>query len=172
MSNIVYSLPNSEQQLVFTPNVLEVFSAYRQGKANSEAGGLLFAEFNLPIIYIVEASTPKNSDKRWRTLFVPNRVLQRQLIKQRFKKGYHFIGEWHTHPVTEPNPSLLDLKSTTDSFLKSKHELNYFVMVIVGNNVARTDLWVSLHDGLDCYRLSSNSDSLLGRNSNMGGSYE
>ena len=155
MKELHYSLPNSEHQLIFTPAILQTFSTYRQEGNNPEAGGLLFAEFDLPIIRIIEASTPSKSDKRWRTLFIPNRILQRQLIKRRFKKGYHFIGEWHTHPIAKPSPSLLDLKSTTDSFLKSRHELNYFVMVIIGNTTKNPEIWVSVHDGINCYRLNT-----------------
>ncbi len=155
MNDIIYILPNSEHQLIFASKVLQTFSAYRQRKNDSEAGGLLFAEFDLPIIRIIEASTPNKRDKRWKTLFIPYRFLQRRLIIQRFKEGYHFIGEWHTHPIVEPTPSLLDLKSTTDAFLKSRHELNYFVMAIVGNTLKKLKLWVSIHDGLHCYHIET-----------------
>ena len=149
----LYAFPNSAQQIVLTKAVLEVLLANRQQGTASEAGGLLFAEFDFPIIRIVEASSPQTTDKRERTLFIPNRILQRKLINQRFKKGYHFVGEWHTHPVNKPTPSLLDLESMAESFIKSRHELNYFIMIIVGNTKKRTELWVSIHDGSNYYCL-------------------
>ncbi len=149
-----YGLPNSEQQIVLTKAVLEVFWAHLQQGSEPEAGGLLFAEFYFPMIRIIEASSPRATDKRWRTLFIPNRMLQRQLIKQRFKKGYHFVGEWHTHPEAKPTPSTLDLESMYDSFLKSRHELNYFVMVIVGNTPNNPVLWVGVHNGSNYYPLN------------------
>jgi integrative and conjugative element protein (TIGR02256 family) len=148
-----FALPHSKQQLVLTRAVLEVFLTYRQRGTESEAGGLLFAEFDFPSIRIVEASPPHASDKRWRTLFVPNRILQRRLIKKCFKRGRHFVGEWHTHPESNPTPSGLDLKSMVDAFLKSQHELNYFIMVIVGNKTEALKLWVSAHDSLSHRRL-------------------
>ncbi len=143
----LYAFPNSTQQIVLTEAALEVLLVNRQQGDASEAGGLLFAEFDFPIIRIVEASSPQTTDKRWRTLFMPNRILQRKLINQRFKQGYHFVGEWHTHPVNKPTPSLLDLESMAESFIKSRHELNYFIMIIVGNAKKRAELWVSIHDG-------------------------
>ena len=149
-----FALPHSEQQLVLTQAVLEVFLKYRQQGIEPEAGGLLFAEFDFPFIRIVEASIPHVTDKRWRTLFVPNRILQRRLIKKCFKRGRHFVGEWHTHPEPKPTPSGLDLKSMSDAFLKSQHELNYFIMVIVGNKTEALELWISAHDGLSRYRLN------------------
>jgi len=153
MNSRLYGLPNSEHKLFLTREVLKIFSDYLQKDIDSEAGGLLFAEFDFPVIRIIEASSPESSDRRWRTLFIPNRILQRKLIKQRFKKGFHFVGEWHTHPEAEPNPSALDLESTAESFLKSDHELNYFIMVIVGNKSEKLNLWVSAHDGSNHYRL-------------------
>ncbi len=150
---IIYSIPNSEQQIILTTSVLEVFSKYRQKGNEPESGGLIFATFNFPRILIVEASPPRATDKRWRALFIPDRIRQRQLIKQNFKKGYHFVGEWHTHPELQPSPSGLDLQSMADSFLKSKHELNYFIMIIVGNGLENLELWVSIHDGSASHRL-------------------
>ena len=86
------------------------------------------------------------------------------MIQQQFKKGYHFIGEWHTHPISEPSPSSLDIRSVKDSFLKSKHELNYFVMVIVGNNEGGLKLWVSIHDESNQHRLIGKTDSSMVNN--------
>lgn len=148
-----YAFPNSTQQIILTKAALEVFLSNCQQGAASEAGGLLFAEFDFPIIRIVEASSPQTADKRWRTLFIPNRILQKKLINQRFKQGYHFVGEWHTHPVNKPTPSLLDLESMAESFIRSWHELNYFIMIIVGNTKKKTELWVSIHDGNNYYCL-------------------
>jgi integrative and conjugative element protein (TIGR02256 family) len=149
-----FALPYSEQRLVLTRAALEVFLKYRQQGTEPEAGGLLFAKFNFPFIRIIEASTPHATDKQWRTLFVPNRILQRRLIKKRFNSGHHFVGEWHTHPESNPTPSGLDLKSMGEAFLKSQHELNYFIMAIVGNKVEALKLWVSAHDGLSHYPLN------------------
>jgi integrative and conjugative element protein (TIGR02256 family) len=149
-----FAFPYSEQRLILTRAVLELFLKYRQQGTEPEAGGLLFAEFDFPLIRIVEASIPHTTDKRWRTLFVPNRVLQRRLIKKYFKKGRHFVGEWHTHPESNPTPSILDLKSMGDAFLKSHHQLNYFIMAIIGNKTEALKLWISAHDGLSHYRLN------------------
>ncbi len=149
----VFCFPESEQKIVLTRSVLDVFFVYRQLGSAPEAGGLLFAEFDFPIIRIVEASPPLSIDEQRRTLFVPNRAAQRQLIKQRFKDGLHFVGEWHSHSQDKPQPSGVDIKSMTDSFLKSKHELNYFIMIILGNSLKNLELFVSVHNGSNYYDL-------------------
>jgi integrative and conjugative element protein (TIGR02256 family) len=148
-----YALPHSEQRLVFMPSVLEAFSHFRQIRGEPEGGGMLLAQFEFPTIRISAVTTPHRTDGRWKTLFIPNRILQRRMIKNNFKKGYHFIGEWHTHPEQNPTPSKLDLKSMREAFLKSNHELNYFIMVIVGNGPDTLVLWVSAHDSSHFKRL-------------------
>lgn len=142
----IYGLPQSNQLLVFHPEVLEVFLRFRQTSGKAEAGGLLFAEFDLPKVTVVRASAPNRFDKRSFYSFWPNRFLQRKLIQKEFQAGRHFIGEWHTHPETRPSPSSIDKKSMSDSFAQSRHDLHYFVMVIVGNDMGALDLWVSAHN--------------------------
>jgi integrative and conjugative element protein (TIGR02256 family) len=149
-----FALPYSQQRLVFMPEVLVAFSHFRQVHDEPEAGGLLFAQFDLPTVRVPSVTTPHKSDQRWRTLFIPNRILQRHAIRKYFKQGYHFIGEWHTHPAMHPIPSKLDLESMRDAFLKSSHELQYFIMVIVGNRLDRLVLWVSAHDDQHIERLN------------------
>lgn len=148
-----FALPDSSQRLILTPAALMIFARYRQVRNQPEAGGLLFAEFDLPFIRIVEATSPHATDKRWRTLFMPNRTLQRKRIKQLFLAGRHFVGEWHTHPEPNPTPSSLDLESMSDAFAKSSHDLNYFLMIIVGNRSDRLQIWVSAHDKFRSFRV-------------------
>lgn len=149
----VFCFSDSEQKIILTSSVLNTLYMHRQLGETPEAGGLLFAEFDFPIIRVVEASPPLSIDERRRTLFVPNRAAQRRLIKQRFKSGLHFVGEWHSHPQVRPKPSGADIQSMTDSFLKSRHELNYFIMLIVGNSLENLELFISVHNGSNYYNL-------------------
>lgn len=143
----VFALPNSDQLLVFEPMALETFLQHRQTGNLPEAGGLLFAEFQLPKVIITAVSKPEASDIRSRNSFFPNRRKQQTAIRAQFERGKHFVGEWHTHPEPNPSPSRMDLQSMAESFVRSRHELNYFILVIVGNEQARSCLSVSAHDG-------------------------
>lgn len=142
-----YLFPNSTQQLVIEEAALKTFAAYKQFSNATEAGGLLFASFDLPVIRLVSATPPHSLDKRWYRMFIPDRVQQRLLIRRNFSKMLHFVGEWHTHPEPVPQPSSLDLESKVEAFHMSKHELNYFVLIIVGNRKNNLELSVSAHDG-------------------------
>ena len=75
------------------------------------------------------------------------------LIAAKFRGGLHFIGEWHTHPEPHPTPSKLDSNSARDSFRKSKHQLNLFVSIVVGNAQDVLELWVGVHGGTNVSRV-------------------
>lgn len=127
---------------------MEHFAANRQrGKLKTEVGGQLFANFLKNQVHVIRATGPNYSDKRGWSWFRPDQKEQNSEIKRLFRKGFHFVGDWHTHPELEPQPSILDLKSMEECFNKSKHQLTAFIMVIVGQADFPKGLWVSLHKG-------------------------
>lgn len=130
---IRYPIGASGQSLVFTKQVTEHFIAHRQTRWwNREAGGQLFARFELPDIIIVEATGPRRSDRRKRYSYHPNRRAEQREIIERHRRGLHFIGDWHTHPVDIPTPSTDDADNMVELVTRSRHALNAFVLVIVG----------------------------------------
>lgn len=132
-SVIVYLIPDSEQRLVFTLDVLNHFKKHRQNTSRKyEAGGQLFARFNLTDIVIVEATGPRRRDQRTRFSYRPHRPSEQKEIDSRHKRGLIYIGDWHTHPEGIPHPSNIDRSSMQDIFSKSVHKLNVFVLVVVG----------------------------------------
>lgn len=150
MKDLTLSIPQSKQRVLIASNVLKTFSAARQlSRDAKETGGLLFAEISADWINIVDASNADAAASVSRFRFVPKLKTRRERIIRAFGKGLHFVGEWHTHPEYDPSPSVLDNKSMNDSFIKSKHELTTFMMIIVGNRPNELSLRVTLHDGRD-----------------------
>lgn len=124
---------------------LDVMSGYRQMKKRSkEAGGQLFAEFRDGGVVIVEATTPKLLDYRGRYTFRPIRWIQQREIRQRYRRGLHFVGDWHTHPEPVPKPSQVDIESIQECFRNSKHDLTGFLLVILGTLPPPKGLYVGL----------------------------
>lgn len=150
------SLPigKSGQSLTISSNVLKFFRKHIQVRSNTpESGGILLAKFSLPQIKIVSATEPGPHDKRQRCLFISDLRQRKNVVSKSFRKGLHFVGEWHTHPQNTPAPSTIDMQSMSDLFIKSSHELNFFVMIIVGNTTDELSLWISLHDAQEAHRL-------------------
>lgn len=145
---IEYPLGRSEQALIFTVPVLETFSRHRQLRFwQREAGGQLFGRLDGSRIEVLEATGPRRTDRRTRTTFVPDRRAEQREIDDRFGRGLHFIGDWHSHPEKIPVPSYRDVSSLDDTVRKSSHSLLAFVLVIVGQLAAPEGLHVSIFHG-------------------------
>lgn len=142
---IAYPIGTSGQTLIFTPPVLDRFAEYRQVRWwQREAGGQLFMRFEGPKIVVVEATGPRRMDFRSRHAFRPNRRHEQREILDRYCRGLHFVGDWHTHPEPIPKPSTQDEEGMRELVNLSQHQLNAFVLVIVGSVEPPQGLSVSL----------------------------
>lgn len=151
---LYYPVGDSGQTLVLCDQVLKHFAAHRQRLPwQAEAGGQLFARLEAPDIHIVEATGPRLTDKRGRTYYRPDRRAEQREIRERHGHGLHYVGDWHTHPVRHPDASCVDLNNINDCVAKSRHELNGFVLIIVGTARTPAGLRVSVHDGEHCHVL-------------------
>jgi integrative and conjugative element protein (TIGR02256 family) len=154
-----YPIGRSGQYFIIEKNVLDHFAKWRQLKPiTPEAGGQLFGNVEGQRINIKLATGPKSSDRRGRFFFIANRFAERREISALHKTGLHFFGDWHTHPEAFPAPSGIDLVSMADLFTRSKHELNAFLMVIVGTADFPEGLHVSIHEANAWTKLEAKHD--------------
>ena len=144
--NIRIPIKRSMQEIIILKNVFENISKYIQIENRPESGGLLFAEFKLPEIIVKKISIPNKNDYRNRYEYKPDQTMQQKIINSYFKKGLHYIGEWHTHPEKIPTPSIIDIISMKDTFIRSRHELNYFLLIIVGNEISENMFWIGIQN--------------------------
>ena len=158
LKEIKYAVGHSGQTLIFGAEVTKHVVGYRQIQLRQcEAGGQLFATFEDGNVIVQRAIGPRASDRRSRFSFVPNRLAERREIKHLFRSGLHYVGEWHTHPTPIPRPSGVDLRSMSDTFVKSRHELAGFVLLIVGTVAPPRGLCVAVCDGERCVELPVSS---------------
>jgi integrative and conjugative element protein (TIGR02256 family) len=157
---ITFAIGRSGQSLQIIDSVLQHLDRNRQVRFwQREAGGLLFARFNLPCIEVVEATGPRRTDRRTRHSYSPDVEAERAEIEQRFSRGLHFVGCWHTHPEDIASPSHVDIRNTAECVKRSHHALNGFVMVIVGRIALPESLFVSVCDETSVYPVLANKGS-------------
>ena len=148
---IRYPIGDSGQTLVFHSHVVEHFLRYRQHyRWAKEAGGQLFAVFDQAEIKVIMSTGPRLTDQRTRYSYIPDRKVEQAEIDYFYKKGLHFIGDWHTHAERVPVPSSNDLVNAKDCVVRSTHALQGFVFVIVGTAPPPDGLFVgiALSDGI------------------------
>jgi integrative and conjugative element protein (TIGR02256 family) len=87
-----------------------------------------------------------------------------------YGRGFHYIGDWHTHPQARPTPSSVDLESIGEIVRLSTHGFGAFLLVVVGTLAPPDGLAVYLHSGSGHHRLEAVSlpgpmqeSALLGR---------
>jgi len=109
----------------------------------------LFARFRFKERWIVveEATGLRANDRRTSISFIPDRKAEQAEINNRHHEGMHYIGDWHTHREDMPHPSTTDFASIGECVLRSMHDLNGFLLVIVGRAAPPEGLHVSFHDG-------------------------
>jgi len=142
--------------MLITKKVLKIFRNNLQISSDDfEGGGQLFASINEKEIIIEVASIPDQKDIKSRFSFHPNRKNQNKQIKYFFNKGLHYVGDWHTHPEITPSPSIIDISSMKDCFIKSIHQLNYFILIIVGSSTDPLSIYVSLVNKNNVFQLEA-----------------
>ena len=156
---IRYPIGTSGQSIVLATNVLRHFSKHAQTKWwRSEAGGQLFARFQGKIIRIEEATGPRRGDRRSRTAYHPDKRAEKEEIAEQHRVGLHYVGDWHTHPEAKPTPSPTDLDSIAECVRSSTHNLNGFILIVVGTKKLPDGLHVLIHDGTSGFRLSTSEE--------------
>ena len=146
---------NNDSRLVLTDPAILHFKKSRQLRVWSrESGGQLFATFDGPVVTVREVTGPRRSDRRGRWYFRPDRAAEIAEITVMYKRGLHFIGDWHTHPQDVPQPSTLDVDSLADCVRRSEHQLLGFFLIVVGRQLPPEGLHVSYHDGTKFHWLS------------------
>ena len=110
---------------------VETLEAHRQRtRFHREIGGQLFARFVDGTLVVERATCVKGVRSRFS--FHPNRGEEQREIDALFGQGFHYVGDWHTHPEDTPTPSSPDRTKMLEIFQQSRHQLPYMLMAIVG----------------------------------------
>lgn len=143
---IAFGFDDRGAHLVFSDKALLHFAQHQQRKwRDVEAGGQLFARLTPFEVFIEEATGPRLSDRRARMSYLPDRLAERAEIREKFSEGLHYVGDWHTHPEKNANPSSIDKATIADCTQKSSHGLQGFFLAVVGNGKLPECLHVSFY---------------------------
>lgn len=129
---------DSNRVLIINPNVLKVFEKCEQKGHNSrEAGGILLGYVCKHYDEIVKATVPNQLDSRGPSFFKRLKKPAQLRINRSWGKSEGsliYLGEWHTHCVVNPQPSVIDRKMIKKVFDETKIEIDFLYLIIVGLN--------------------------------------
>lgn len=143
LENTVQNIDKIHNYTIYSSNGMrstlhsEIARNKRIGNHLNETGGLLFGEIDdsLQTIWIDDASGPPPDSLKSETLFecgVEGTKELCEFYKSRSKGSSSFIGIWHTHPSSAPEPSEIDLAAMVNILYQQTHRPRHIVMLIIG----------------------------------------
>ncbi len=137
--------PASGRIVLFRREIWRLLEPFRQLQPDSpEAGGVLLGYRRDPHIEITLTSTPGSKDVRRRFFFERLDECHQRFCSTAWSSsdGYiDYLGEWHSHPESQPNPSALDLREWR-RLGKTRKSRDALILMIVGTDCC----WVGIGD--------------------------
>ena len=128
---------NSYHKLIIKKSIIKTFSKLVSKKATNESGGILLGNVYKNHCEIVKVTKPNKYDSFGPNFFVRSKRGAQPHINKAWKKSNGteiYLGEWHTHFEEEPKPSLTDKNLIINSLRKTKMEIDFLFLIIVGFN--------------------------------------
>ena len=141
---------NLSHRLIIKKSVLKIFHRFADKKSINEAGGILLGNVYNSHCEVVNITIPNKYDSYGRNFFVRSKRGAQPQINKAWKKSRGteiYLGEWHTHFEVNPTPSITDKQLVKNSLQKTRMEIDFLFLVIVGQ---KRTLWVGKQtkDGL------------------------
>ena len=134
------------RKLKIPQRFLDELYAYGQRGGRRENGGILLGLVFKDYDEILELGAPSQSDKAGLFSFIRRRKPAQQKINRvwNISGGYViYLGEWHTHPRSDPTPSEQDRRMIENTLQKTLMEIDYLYLVIAGSN---RSIWIGRQD--------------------------
>lgn len=121
--------------------VVEVLLSHAQRDPNAmEAGGVLMGRHirGTRDVVVDSVTTPMRGDRRSRFSFHRSRRPHQHALDETWKLSEGtcvYMGEWHTHPESYPNPSSVDLADWRKRLRRDEVDSESLFFVIVGQEL-------------------------------------
>lgn len=139
------------------PQSLAVFNQYIQDHPHkSEAGGVLLGRFIISSndVIIDRITIPMRGDKQSRFSFFRSAERHQQQITNSWLLSSgtcNYLGEWHTHPESDPHPSNLDIANWKQKLKNDVFDSAFLLFLIVGTE--RINLWKGKRSNISLEKL-------------------
>lgn len=146
------SQPSSERSLIFkrvsrgklciNVEVLKRMKSFTMEDPDAlEAGGVLMGRYikNTPDVIVDEITVPEAEDRQSQHRFHRAHEQHQEKIERAWERSEHtctYLGEWHTHPESNPTPSYVDRSEWRRKLMTDDFGSHLF-FVIVGTEAIR-----------------------------------
>jgi integrative and conjugative element protein (TIGR02256 family) len=145
----------------FSDVVRDTLLGYRQPPGVHEAGGILLGRVVPDTQVLIDVATVPNAHDQSGPYFFDRAKAPAQARVEAAwysSDGEHiYLGEWHTHPETNPTPSGRDRTMIRNMLMQSQMEIDFLLLVIVGSAM----IWVGEQRSGRLYRLACTSGGIV-----------
>ena len=105
-----------------------------------ETGGVLTGHYNetLDTAIVTRATGPPPDSQRRRTAFYRGTQGLHELLRVLWSKKEYYLGEWHYHPGSSPEPSAADIKRMQEIAENDNANCPEPILLVAGGNRAIT----------------------------------
>ena len=105
-----------------------------------ETGGVLIGHYNetLDTVVATRATGPPPDSQRRRTAFYRGTQGLHELLRVLWSKKEYYLGEWHYHPGSSPEPSAADVRRMQEIAESDNTNCPEPILLVVGENRAVT----------------------------------
>ena len=136
MNLIIFKSNNNKFSVAITDTILNNIHQECVKSKNKETGGILIGKYsedrNTAIINKITG--PPNGSKQGKRTFKRAPANLNKLICGKWDLGYRYVGEWHFHPNSSPNPSIVDNLQMNKFANDKKLNCSEPILLIIGGN--------------------------------------
>ncbi len=124
---------------------LETMKAAAATAGRKETGGILIGRYGSDgwSADVVEATPSPVGSRAGFSWFVRSNKGLVDLLRQRWRKGFHYLGEWHLHPDASPVPSPTDKRTMCRIAADPAYQCSRPILIILGGS-ARSSFTLSV----------------------------
>lgn len=103
---------------------------------NKETGGILIGKYSEDrnTAIISKITGPPTGSKQGRCTFKRAPANLNKILHDKWDLGYRYVGEWHFHPNSSPNPSLVDNIQMNKFANDKKLNCSEPILLVIGGN--------------------------------------
>lgn len=146
-SPLVWQGPSpSAGRVLIEAEPLELMDRHWQDSVGKpESGGILLGYRRGDHLQVTIASAPQKADRGWRYQFVRSARHHQEIALRHWHASdqkIDYLGEWHTHPECQPNPSATDLSEWRKICRQREARMVFLIMGWGG------ELWMGVSKGV------------------------
>lgn len=155
-NSVKIRLPNGCVVDVLSSVLNEIYKWIQNDGCKPESGGYIvgYQHGVTGNISLEAVSGPYEQDVKKRAYFSIKDVRHKNFLKKVRKRKSYYMGVWHTHPQSDPTPSIIDWKDWNKSLLLDRTGSQYMFFIIAGSNQWR--IWIGdiqsgiITEGFEC----------------------